>query len=216
MGINLGLTIKNLNQNGIATFYAEKKSDVIPVIEKMIRAGDKIAVGGSMTLFDCGIIDFLRKGNYKFYDRYIPDLSADDIRDIYIKSYDADIYLTSCNAVTESGELYNVDGRSNRVSAIAHGPKSVIMIVSTNKIVKDLSEAIFRVKTIAAPKNCVRLNCETYCKDHGECVSLLMKNPIMTDGCRDEDRICCNYLVSAKQRVKDRIKIIFVNEEAGY
>ncbi len=213
---DLALTIKNLNRNGIATFYADKKTDVIPVLKKMIAEGSKVAVGGSMTLFECGVIDFLRKENYEFIDRYEEDLDPEDIRKIYMDSYDVDFYLTSCNAVTENGELYNVDGRSNRVSAIAHGPKSVVMVVSVNKIVKNLDEAILRVKKIAAPRNCVRLNCKTYCKENGACVSLQMQFSDMTDGCASEERICCNYLVSAKQRQKDRIKIIFVGEKVGY
>ncbi|MHB1485578.1 MAG: lactate utilization protein [Saccharofermentanales bacterium] len=214
--MNIDKAAGNLNRNGIETFFVEKKSDVVPLLKKMIKTGDVVGLGGSMTLFECDVIDFLRDGDYQLLDRYADNLTGSEMNDVFIKSYAADVYLTSCNAVTENGELYNVDGRSNRISAIAHGPKSVIFIVSVNKIVKNIDEAILRVKTIAAPKNCVRLNCNTYCKEKGRCMSLLNENPSMTDGCDSKDRICSNYLVSAKQRTQGRMKVVFIGEDAGF
>ena len=122
----------------------------------------------------------------------------------------------SSNAVTESGVLYNVDGNGNRVAALTFGPKSVIVVMGYNKIVKDLDEAVRRVKTVSAPANAVRLNCETYCRHTGVCVSLSKEHPEMADGCRNSDRVCATYVVSGQQRVKDRIKVILVGEELGY
>jgi hypothetical protein len=118
--------------------------------------------------------------------------------------------------VTENGELYNVDGNSNRVACIVYGPKQVVMIVGVNKIVKDINEAIQRVKTTSAPPNTVRLGLDTPCSKLGKCVSLLKDNSLICDGCQSPSRVCCNYVVSAKQRHKDRIKIIIVNENLGY
>jgi len=120
-----------------------------------------------------------------------------------------------CNAVTADGVLYNVDGYANRVSALAFGPSRVIIIAGTNKIVKDLDEAVYRVKTVAAPLNAKRLGCDTYCAKTGRCVSLLKEHPQMSDGCDSEKRICCTYTVAARQRIKDRITVIIVNEELG-
>ena len=121
--------------------------------------------------------------------------------------------MTSSNAVTERGELYNVDGNSNRIAAIAFGPSRVIMVVGINKIVPDLDAAIRRVKTIAAPKNTQRLSCKTYCEAAGKCAGL---DGDLCAGCASDARICCNYLVSAKQREPGRIHVIFVGEELGY
>lgn len=216
MTSKLDITMSNLNKNGISTFHVAKKSEVIPLLKQLMTKGDTIGVGGSATLSECGVIEFLRNGDYLFFDRYDSELTSAGLQDVFLKSNSADVYLCSSNAITEKGELYNVDGRSNRVSAIAHGPKSVILVVSVNKIVKNLEEAVFRVKTIAAPKNCQRLNSNTYCKDKGKCMSLLKDNTGMADGCDSPDRICCNYLVSAKQRQNGRIKVIFIDEEAGF
>ena len=120
------------------------------------------------------------------------------------------------NAVTEGGLLYNVDGNSNRVSAILYGPKQVIFICGCNKLVKDLDEAVMRLKSVAAPQNTKRLNCDTYCAKEGECLAMGNDASYMCDGCMSPARICCNYVISARQRHKDRLKVIFVGEELGY
>ena len=92
-------------------------------------------------------------------------------------------------------------------------PKNVIMIVGVNKIVPNLDTAIRRVKTIAAPLNTKRLNCDTYCRSTGVCMGV---DGEMTDGCHGPGRICCNYLVSAQQRVENRIHVILVGEPLGF
>ncbi len=206
--MNIENVIKNLEKNNITSFLVKTKEDVVPLVETLLKPGETVALGGSMSLFECGVIDFLRKGKYNFIDRYKEGI---DVRQTYLDSFDADTYFCSCNAVTEDGLLYNVDGNSNRVAAICYGPKSVIMIVGINKIVKNIDEAIKRVKNIAAPKNANRLSCRTYCAETGECISGEIGH-----GCASNNRICANYVVSGRQRTPGRIKIIFVEENVGY
>lgn len=204
---------KKLEQNNMKAFIAKDKTQALEIVKTLIPNGATVAVGGSVTLNECKILDYLRNGNFNFLDRYKPDLTQEQIREIYCKSFSADVYLCSSNAITKKGELYNVDGNANRIGAICYGPKSVIMIVGKNKIVENIDEAIKRVKTIAAPKNTKRLNCQTYCNEKGVCMGLEGE---MCDGCNSPQRICANYLVSAKQRQKDRIKVILVDEILGY
>jgi hypothetical protein len=182
----------------------------------LLKEGDTVGVGGAMTLFESGVIDFLRSGKFNFLDRYEEGLTNDQLNKIFVDSFSADVYLCSSNAITENGELYNVDGNSNRVAAICFGPKSVIIIAGYNKLVKDLEDAVKRVKTIAAPANCTRLSSQSYCREKGECMSFNGDASEMTGGCSGPNRICCNYVVSAYQRKKDRIKVILVGEELGY
>ena len=216
MDITMEKVMSSLVRNNMKPYFAETKNEVTPLISKLLHDGDSVAVGGSMSLFECGAIEHLRCGRYHFYDRYEHGLTDEDIRNIYLKSMDADAYFCSCNAVTESGELYNVDGNSNRICAISYGPKSVIMVVGKNKIVTDLSGAINRVKTITAPQICKKRRRNTYCKEKGSCISISDGLSDMTSGCESPDRTCCNYLVSGKQRIKDRIKVILVGESMGY
>ncbi len=206
-------TIENLKKNNMNAYYVETKEEVIPLIETMIKEGATVAVGGSVTLGELGILDYLRGGKYTFYDRFTPGYTQEQIDEVFIKSMGVDAYFCSANAVTEEGELYNVDGHANRVAAIAYGPKKVIMLVGVNKIVPALDDAVKRVKTVAAPKNAVRLSCKTFCAVKGHCVD--MEGGI-GKGCDSPDRLCRSYLVSAKQKHAGRINVILINEPLGY
>lgn len=203
-----------LQKNNMDFYYAETKQNVLEIIENLLNDGDIVTTGGSTTLKQCGVIDLLKSNNYKYMDR--DAVGIDSIEQLYRASFSSDAYLCSTNAITENGELYNVDGNSNRIAAIAYGPKSVIIVAGYNKIVKNIDEAQKRVKSISAPANVQRLNCSTYCYENGECLSFSSSNSEITTGCSSDARICCNYLISAKQKHKGRIKVIIVGENVGY
>lgn len=205
--------MESLHKNRMLASYVSAKEDVVSLVKSLIPMSSSVATGGSRTLDETGIIDLLRSGDYIFYDRSNPALTPEEKGEMTAKGATADVYLCSSNAVTEDGVLYNVDGFSNRVAAIANGPKKVIMVVGVNKIVPDLDAAVRRVKTVAAPLNTKRLNCDTYCLKTGVCMGV---NGPMTDGCHSPARICCSYLVSAQQRVENRIHVILVGESLGF
>lgn len=205
--------IKALERNNMQGFYVPDRAAVPDKVAELLHDGDTVAVGGSMTLEETGVMELLRSGRYRFLDRYAPGLTREQVEQVFRESFFADAYLCSSNAVTLKGELYNVDGNANRVAALCYGPKSVILVVGCNKIVRDIDEAASLVKRHAAPANAVRLSCDTYCAKTGACMGL---DGDMTDGCRTDARICCTYVVHARQRVKNRIKVILVGEELGY
>ncbi len=205
-----------LCKNNMEAYVVADKRAAYEQVKALLAPGCSVAVGGSASLKECGILELLRSGEYNFVDRYAPELTREQIDEVFRKSFLADAYLCSSNAVTEDGVLYNVDGNSNRVAAIAYGPKSVILVVGRNKIVPTLADAVLRMKTVAAPLNAKRLGCKTPCAVTGECISLKSDDPTLCDGCRSPQRICCNYLISAKQRQKGRIKVILVDEDLGY
>ncbi len=207
-------TMENLERNGIQPFFAETKAEVVPLVKTLVPAGSSVSNGGSISLAETGVSALLESGVYDFIDRR--GLEGEALRNSYIRAFGCDAYFCSSNAVTENGELYNVDGNSNRVACIVFGPKQVIMVVGVNKIVPDINAAIKRVKECAAPTNTKRLNCKTPCAATGKCISLESEDSLMCDGCKSPQRICCNYVVSAQQRHKNRIKVIIVNEELGY
>ncbi|MGN1131014.1 MAG: lactate utilization protein [Ruminococcus sp.] len=209
-------TMENLKVNKMKPYFVETKEEVLPLIKTLIKEGDTVSNGGSETLKETGVIDELKSGKYNYLDRSRDGITQDEIEEVYRKTYSADAYFASSNAITENGQLYNVDGNSNRVSAILYGPKSVILVCGYNKIVKNIEEAEIRVKTKAAPPNCVRLGCDTYCQKTGKCLSLNSDNREIPSGCHSDRRVCCNYVISAQQRHVDRIKVIIVGEELGY
>lgn len=212
--INVEKTLENLKRNNMDAYFTETGKEAVELAFSFIEKGSTVGVGGSVTLNSLGVLDILRNGDYNFLDRYTTNDKA-EIDAIFHNSLLADTYLCSSNAITENGELYNVDGNSNRVGALLFGPRSVIIIAGVNKIVADLDEAQQRVKTVAAPLNCKRLGKKTYCAEKGICAALDNSNG-MAAGCASPERICRNYVISGPQAMKGRIKVILVNEDLGY
>ncbi len=203
----------NLKNNHMDAYYLESKAEVVPLVEKLLADCSTVSVGGSVTLAETGVMELLRSGKYQFLDRAREGITAQEIQQLYRDTFSADAYLCSANAITEQGELVNVDGNSNRIAALLFGPKSVIVVAGVNKIVKDAESGFKRIKEVAAPLNTKRLDCKTYCREKGVCVAA---EEGFATGCASEQRICCNYLVCGPQRIPGRIKVILVNEELGY
>ena len=198
-------TIKSLEKNNMSGYLVKDKEELLSKIRELIPQKSLVGCGGSQTLIETGVIDFLRVCDYEFLDRYQKGLTSDEIKNLHRKSFCSDAYVTSTNAITENGELYNVDGNGNRVAAMLYGPDKVIVVCGVNKIVKDIDEAIKRNEQMSAPSNAKRLNTKTPCKEVGYCMD-----------CESPDRICCEYSVIKKQRTSDRIHVIFLNQSLGY
>ena len=198
-------TMKALDNNNIEAYYVKDKKELIDKIEALVEQNSVVTCGGSVTLMETGVLDYLRKGRYKFLDRYVEGLNQEEIKAIYRGAFSANAYFTSSNAITEDGELFNVDGNGNRVAAMLYGPDKVIVIAGVNKIVPDLECAIERNRKISAPANAKRLNKKTPCAKLGYCME-----------CSSEDRICLEYTLIRKQRAKGRIHVIFLDENLGY
>lgn len=209
--------MENLESNNMKPYFCKSAEEAKTLVMSLIKEGDVVTNGGSVTMKEIGVIDEVKeRTDITYLDRTAQGLTPEEVKEIYRKAFFSDVYLMSTNALTLKGELYNVDGNSNRVAALLYGPESVIIVCGINKIVANLDEAAKRVKTIAAPKNTVRLHTGSYCESAGECMSLKNEDAFMCDGCKGTGRICCNYVVSAQQRHKDRIKVIIVDEVLGY
>lgn len=210
----LETTAKALRSNNMQAFVVQDCEQAVQKVSELLKEGETISCGGSVSLAESGVLDLMKSGKYNFLDR-TKCANREEVEEIYRKTFCADTFLTSANAVTLSGDIYNVDGNSNRVAAIAYGPKSVIFVVGCNKIVADLQEAQQRVKKVAAPANGTRLELTTPCSKTGECISCKTGGG-MTAGCKNQGRMCCSYLVSSYQRHKDRYKVILVAQPLGY
>lgn len=198
-------TIKALNNNNINGYIVGSKEEVIEKINELVEDGSKVSCGGSMSLVETGVMEHLRSGKYIFLDRSKEGLTAEEIEKIYRDSFYADAYFSSSNAITEDGELYNVDGNGNRVAALLFGPKKVIIVAGVNKIVKNIDEAIKRNREISAPANAKRLNKNTPCTKVGFCMD-----------CKSPEKICREYTLIGSQKDSNRIHVIFINNNIGY
>lgn len=192
--------IKGLQSRNMSGYYAENKEDALKQALELIPEESTIAMGGCMSAQEIGLIKALEAGNYHYIDRdKIPS------REGLMAAYDADIFLSSANAITSDGIMVNIDGNSNRVSCIAQGPKKVIFIVGINKVCSDLDSAMKRARNVAAPMNAQRFNVKTPCKETGKCFD-----------CKSPDTICCQFLITRYSRYTDRIHVILVNDVIGY
>ena len=206
-----------LEKNNMQGIYVPCINAIPEVVQNILFEGAVITAGGSVSAVESGVWELINKDCYNFLDRNRKGITPEERTEVFRSCIDADFYICSTNAITEKGELLNVDGLGNRIASIGFGPKKVIMIVGANKIVKDLDEAFLRVKKIAAPKNSVRLGLDNPCSKLGHCVSLLKNDtPDFTDGCLSPNRICCKYLVSGYQKEKQRITVILCGEPLGY
>ena len=197
--------IKGLESRGMSGYYVQSKEEALKLALSMIPEGSTVSKGGSMSVIEIGLSKALTEGNYNFIDRDKRGPGAEDPRVSALKAYDSDVYLCSANAVTEDGVLVNIDGNSNRVSALAFGPKKVILIVGMNKITADVDSAIKRARNEAAPINTQRFGLNTPCAKTGSCMN-----------CKNPDTICCQFLITRFSRHPGRIHVILVNDSLGF
>lgn len=217
MNEQISKVMKSLENNNINAAYAETKEEVCKIVKNMLFKGAVITAGGSMSLKESGVWDIISSPEYDFRDRSRQGISEEERTEAYKAAIGCDFFFCSSNAVTENGELINVDGNANRISSIAFGPKKVVMVVGVNKLVKDIDEGLLRIKKIAAPKNAVRLNTGTPCQKLGHCIALEKSEcPAMTDGCKSPRRMCIEYLISGFHKEKGRLNIILCGETLGY
>ena len=193
--------IKGLKSRNMSGYYAPTKGEALDLALSLIPEQSSVTMGGCMSAHEIGLVDALKNGPYDFIDRD----QYSDKRAAMLAAYDADIYLTSANALTRDGIMVNIDGNANRVSAIAQGPRKVIVIAGMNKICDDLDSAMKRARNVAAPMNAQRFGLSTPCSVNGSCFD-----------CKSPDTICCQFLITRYSRHADRIHVILVNDTLGF
>ena len=193
--------IKGLASRNMTGYYAEDREAALAQALALIPEGSSVTMGGATSAHEIGLVEALKAGNYNFIDRD----AYSDKRAAMLMAYDADVFLSSANAITEDGVLVNIDGNSNRVSAIAQGPRKVVFIVGMNKVCNDVDGAMKRARNVAAPINAQRFGLSTPCAKTGACMD-----------CKSPDTICCQFLITRFSRHKDRIHVILVNDSLGF
>ena len=196
--------IKGLESRNMKGYYAADKEDALKIALELIPENSSVTMGGAMSAREIGLVDAIKNGKYHFIER--EGASTDEEkRKATLEGYDADYFLASANAMTEDGVIVNIDGNSNRVSMIAHGPKHVLFIVGMNKICDDVDGAMKRARNVAAPINAQRFDLNTPCAKTGSCMN-----------CKSPDTICCQFLITRYSRHTDRIHVILVNDNLGF
>jgi L-lactate utilization protein LutB len=197
-----------LEANNFEVFLAQNEADANKIVLEHLIPQLKprtVSWGGSMTFTGSGLYKKLKeKAHLEVWDTFDKNISDDEKKQRRRQALHADLFITGTNAVTETGQLVNLDMIGNRVAALTFGPHWVIILVGRNKIVPDLEEAMFRVKNYVAPTNAMRLDKKTPCVKTSLC-----------EECQSPDRICNTWTITEKAFPKGRTKIILINEDLG-
>lgn len=197
--------IENLKKRHMTGYYCKTPEEAVSLASSLIEKSSSVSWGGTMTISEIGMMDALRsREDLTLLDRSTAQ-NQEEVEKIYRQVFSADSYIMSTNAITLDGELLNIDGTGNRVAALIYGPKQVIILAGMNKVCKDLEEAMTRVRNIASPPNCIRLNKKTPCAVTGVC-----------GNCLSEDCICNQIVTTRNSRDPERIKVILIEGSWGY
>jgi L-lactate utilization protein LutB len=206
--IRLGKLKTALENNDFEVFLADNVDEAKKIVLEDIipNSGAKsFAFGGSMTVTGSGLYEAVKKSRtVEVLDTYDRSVGREEYVERRRKALLTDLFLTGTNAVTESGQLINLDRLGNRVAAITFGPKNVVILLGRNKLVVDLDEAMGRVMNYVAPANAMRLDMKTPCAKTSYC-----------EDCNSPDRICNTWTITEKSYPKGRIKIVLINEDWG-
>ena len=196
--------IKNLQRRHIEGFYCATGEAAVKKVSELIADGNSVTWGGTMTVRDLGIPDYLRKrGTLEVLDRDLAE-TPEEKQAMYLRAFSTDIYLTSANAISEDGVIVNIDGNGKRVAAITWGPKKVIFVIGMNKVAQTVEAALSRARGTASPINAARFDIKPPCQVDGVC-----------HNCNSPESIC-NYIHFLRNSPKGRHVVVLVGENLGY
>ncbi len=196
--------VKALKERNFDAYFCDNASEMIRLVLSIIPDGASVSFGGSMTIRDSGLVKELKEcQRFNVLDR--DAVKPGERKEFMKKAMFCDFFLAGANAITEDGEIVNVDGTGNRVAPMIFGPDNVIVVASMNKVVKNHDDAIARARNYAAPINAQRFDIKTPCKNLGKCMN-----------CKSPDSICATIVTHRLSKPQGRIKVILVNEEFGF
>ena len=198
------LLVKNLKSRHFDAYYCANREEALAKALELIPEGVSVGWGGAQSAEDIGLLEAVRKGNYREIDRDTAKSPEERVA-LMKKALLADVFIVGANALSLDGQMVNIDGNGNRVAAIVYGPDSVIAIAGMNKVVATLEDAVQRARTIAAPMNKQRFALNTPCEVTGACAD-----------CKSEGCICNQLLITRNSKPAGRIKVILVGEELGF
>jgi len=197
--------IKALEGNGFKAYFAKSRDEALKMVLDLIPPDATVGVGGSVTIREIGVLEALVKRGNRIVHHWIENLSREESFQIRRQEVVSDVFLCSTNALTLDGVLVNVDHGGNRVAAMIFGPRKTIIVLGVNKIVKDINEALWRIRNIATPTTCKRLGLKTPCATTGLC-----------QGCKYPVKACSVITIIEDKPIFADIHVIIVGEPLGF
>ena len=200
-------TFTNLKQNleykGYQVSVFDNKETAADYINQQIHQ-KSVGLGGSVTIHEMNLFEMLSGHNVVYWhDKKPEEMSVMETRTAASR---AEVYISSVNAISEAGEIVNIDNTGNRVAAISYGPSKVYLLIGANKVTVDLESAIYRARNVASPLNAKRLNRKTPCAVNGDrCYD-----------CNSPERICRNLSVLWTKPTGAEYEVVLIKEELGF
>lgn len=192
-----------LHKRNMEGYYCSTADEAVEKVLELIPTGDVVSWGGVATVDELGIKERLRHRGQPVIDRDTARTPEERMAMLH-QALTCDTFLMSSNAISEDGQLVNIDGMGNRVAAMCYGPRQVVVIAGMNKVLGTLDDAIARARNIAAPASAQRFGIKTPCGLTGQC-----------GDCTSPDCICSYVVVTRYSMVHERIKVILVGEDLG-
>ena len=196
---------ESLKKRGFEAVVASDRAAAADAVLEMIDPGETVGVPGTVTARELDLLEGLEARGNSVIQHWVTGASKEEIRRRRIGQMNADVLLTSTNAVTLDGKLVNIDGTGNRVASMVFGPKRVIVVAGANKIAHDLEEGLNRSKRVAGPINALRLGTDSPCVETGYCVD-----------CESPKTICAVTVVMERRPSDTEVIVVLVPEELGY
>lgn len=197
--------VENLKKNGFDAHFVQSKEEANDLILRLISSYQSFGFGGSSTTRELGIVEVLQSRGKTVFDHWQKNLSPEQDMTLRRNQLQADCFFCSANAISVTGEIVNVDGVGNRTSAMAFGPKKVVIIAGMNKVTHDLESALRRIKEVAAPMRAKSLQLETPCAKTGVCAD-----------CHVPQRICRITTILHRKPAKTDISVVLINKSFGF
>lgn len=195
--------VKALKRRGFEAEYVASGAEALKRILEIVPEGASVGIPGTVTVREIGVLEALQARGNTIYQHW-GKMTPEQTRIARFKENEADVFLTSANALTRDGIIINIDGTGNRVAGMAWGNGLVLFVIGINKLAFTLEDGLKRARSATIP-NAIRQKVQTACVKAGHCVNCL------------DDESMCRAILLLEQAVKGRkYHVILVGENLGY
>jgi len=197
--------VKNLKKHAFDVHFVSTEQEARSLIIEMVSGYETFGFGGSDTTRSLGIVEELTLRKKTIYDHWVKGHNLEEDMDLRLQMGRCDCFFTSANAISAEGEIVNVDGVGNRTSAMAFGPKKIVIVAGMNKVTHDLESALRRVREVAGPMRAKSLSLDTPCAETGLC-----------NDCDSPQRICRITTILHRRPMLSDVTVVLINKELGF
>lgn len=189
---------ENLKKRGFAVRSFPDRQAAADYLNGAID-GVSVGFGGSGTLEAMGLFESLGRHNTVHW-HWKQEANA-----ARAAAANTEVYLSSANALAETGEIINIDGVGNRVASTLFGHRKLYIVAGRNKLAPTYEEALDRARNVAAPKRARQMGRKTPCALQADrCYD-----------CRSPERICRGLVVLWCPTTGTDTEVLLIDEDLG-